>query len=328
MTDSIRWGILGTGWVAATFARDLALHGFSLQAVGSRNQQRADAFAADFEIATAYSSYEELAQDADVDIVYIATPHPFHAENAMLALNAGKHVLVEKPFTLNAREARDVVDLGAEKALLVLEAMWTRFLPHMKRIREILQAGTLGEIRSLIVDNCQHLSKDPAHRINALDLGGGALLDLGIYPISFAAQIFGTPNTIVSSASFKESGADSQVATISRYADGELSTTLSSTVTTGPNTASILGTKGRIDIDSVWFTPTTFRVYNAENEVIETYASEVTGRGMQFQALEAEHLIQAGRIASEILSPEETVSIMKTLDRIREQIGLRYPNED
>lgn len=318
---------MGTGGIARLFARDLILHDFALQAVGSRLQETADAFAADFEVPTAHGSYEALVNDADVDIVYVATPHPFHAENAMLALNAGKHVLVEKPFTLNARQARQVVNLAADRGLLVLEAMWTRFLPHMKRIQEILRAGTIGEVRGMTADHTQRLPDDPLHRLNALELGGGALLDLGVYPISFAAQLFGAPNNIAATATFKPTGADAQVATIFRYADGELATTISSSITAGPNLASILGSDGRIDIHSVWYSPTSFRVLSAAGELIEEYTSEVTGRGMQFQALEAENLIRAGRIASDILSPEESVGIMETLDAIREQIGLRYPGE-
>ncbi|MDH6235856.1 Gfo/Idh/MocA family oxidoreductase [Cryobacterium sp. CG_9.6] len=327
MTDGIRWGILATGGIAHSFTEDLVLTGHTVQAVGSRSQQSADAFAAELGIPNAHASYEALVNDPEVDVVYVSTPHPFHAQNATLALNAGKHVLVEKSFTLNAREARAVVDLGREKNLLVQEAMWTRFLPHMVRIREILAAGTLGDVHSLMVDHTQDLPDDPAHRLNALALGGGALLDLGVYPISFASALFGTPQTILASASFKPTGADAQVATIFRYAGGQMATTLSASDTKGPNTASILGTDGRIDIDSVWYAPTTFRVLNSANEVTETFVSDVVGRGMQYEATEVEELIAAGKTTGEILSAEESVSMMATLDAVREQIGLSYPGE-
>jgi len=268
-----------------------------------------------------------LTADPDVDIVYVSTPHTFHAENAILLLNAGKHVLVEKPFTLNAAQAREIVDLAASKDLLVLEAMWTRFLPHVVRIREIIEAGTLGELRQFDADHRQKASADPAHRMNALELGGGALLDLGIYPISFAAHLFGTPESVHAAARFQDGGADSQVATVFRYAEGQLATTISALDTLGPNIASIVGTDGRIDIDAVWYTPTTFRVLNSAGDVIESYDQPVQGRGMQFQADEAERLIRAGEIGSPILSPEESVSIMATMDEIRRQIGLVYPGE-
>jgi predicted dehydrogenase len=327
MTDAIRWGILATGGIARAFTSDLVLNGFSVQAVGSRSQESADAFAAEYGIPTAHPSYEALVADPDVDIIYISTPHPFHADNAALALNAGKHVLIEKPITLNAREARGIMDLAKAKNLLVLEAMWTRFLPHMIRVREILAAGTLGDVHTLILDHTQDLPDDPEHRINSLALGGGALLDLGIYPISFASDVFGRPETILASASFKDTGADAQVATIFRYPGGQIASTLSASDTKGPNTASILGTEGRIDIDAVWYSPTSFRVLNSSNEVLEEFDSEVRGRGMHFEAAEAEQLIRAGRISGDILSTDESVAIMETLDIIREQIGLRYPGE-
>jgi predicted dehydrogenase len=325
MTDALRWGILATGGIAHQFAGDLVKNGFTVQAVGSRSQASADAFAAEFGIPTAHPSYEDLVADPEVDIIYVSTPHPFHAANATLALEAGKHVLIEKPITLNAAEARALVLLAESKNLLVLEAMWTRFLPHMARIREILAAGTLGEVHSLIADHTQDLPDDPSHRINSLALGGGALLDLGIYPVSFASALFGPPETILASATFKDTGVDAQIATIFRYPGGQIASLLSASDTKGPNTASILGTEGRIDIDEVWYSTTSFRVYNAANEVVETYETPaIAGRGMHFQATEAERLVAAGLITSDLLTVTESVQIMETLDAIRAQIGLVY----
>ena len=328
MTDALRWGILATGGIAHQFAGDLVKNGFTVQAVGSRSQAGADAFAAEFGIPTAHPSYEALVADPEVDIIYVATPHPFHEAHAALALEAGKHVLVEKPLTVNAGQARLLVALAESKNLLLLEAMWTRFLPHMARIREIIAAGTLGDVRSLIADHTQSLPDDPDHRINSLALGGGALLDLGIYPVSFASALFGRPETILASATFKDTGADAQIATIFRYPGGQIASLLSASDAKGPNTASILGTEGRIDIDAVWYSPTSFRVYNSANELIESYETpEITGRGMHFQALEAQGLVAAGLITSELLTVTESVQIMETLDEIRAQIGLVYPGE-
>jgi predicted dehydrogenase len=328
MTEALRWGILATGGIAHQFAGDLVKNGFTVQAVGSRSQASADAFAAEFGIPTAHPSYAALAADPEVDIIYVATPHPYHAELATLVLEAGKHVLVEKPLTVNAAEARKLAALAESRNLLLLEAMWTRFLPHMVRIREILAAGTLGDVRSLNADHTQDLPDDPTHRINALELGGGALLDLGIYPVSFASALFGRPETILASASFKETGADAQVASIFRYPDGQIATLFSASDTKGPNTASILGTEGRVDIDAIWYSPTSFRVYNSANEVIETYETPaISGRGMHFQAVEAERLVAAGRTSSDVLPVHEMVEIMETLDEIRAQIGLVYPGE-
>ena len=327
MAAQIRWGILATGWIADLFTKDLILTGHAVTAVGSRSQANADRFAKALGIPTAHGSYEALVADPNVDIIYIATPHPQHISAAKLALNAGKHILVEKAFTLNAAEAAEIVALAQAKGLVVLEAMWTRFLPHMKRIREILKAGMIGEVRSITADHRQKLPDDPKHRLNALDLGGGALLDLGIYPISFAWDVLGKPSAIQATATFRETGADAQVATIFHYANGAIATTLSSSDSAGPNRAAVVGTKGRIEIDAVWYSPTTFRVYDNDNNLIEAFDHAVAGRGMQFQADEAERLIAAGLTAGEIMPPSQSVEIMATLDEVRRQIGLRYPGE-
>jgi predicted dehydrogenase len=324
---AVRWGILATGRIAGLFTEDLLLTGHSVVAVGSRSRQSAARFAAQFGISRAHGSYEELVADPEVDVVYVATPHPLHAENAIAALQAGKHVLVEKAFTMNAAEAEKVVSLARRKGLIVLEAMWTRFLPHMMRIREIVASGSLGEVRAVIADHMQHLSDDPAHRLNDLRLGGGALLDLGIYPISLAWDILGEPRSISTTARFKASGADAQVAVTLRHAGEAISTVVAASDAVGSNTATVIGSRGRIAIDSFWYKPTTFRVYDDEGDVIEEFKSSVTGRGRQYQAVEVERLIASGKTAGDILPPGQSVAIMRTLDAIRAQIGLRYPGE-
>ncbi|MBW9093411.1 Gfo/Idh/MocA family oxidoreductase [Microbacterium jejuense] len=325
---SLRWGILGPGGIARAFTADLRTAGLDVVAVGSRRLDAAQAFAADFGIPHAHGSYEDLVADPDVDIVYVATPHPMHAANALLALEAGKHVLVEKPFTLTAAEAAAVRDAAAARGLLAMEAMWTRYLPHMIRIREIVASGVLGELRAVTADHTQLITSDPAHRLNALELGGGALLDLGVYPVSFAWDILGEPLSIVASARLGETGADTEVATIMAHASGALSTTLSASRAAGPNAASVIGTEARIDIDRVWYTPTSFRVVTPDGRVLEEYRSDIEGRGMQYQALAAERIIAAGRTDSDELPIDETVAIMATLDEIRSLIGVRYPGED
>jgi predicted dehydrogenase len=322
-----RWGILGTGWIARLFVADLVLTGHQVVAVGSRSAQTAAAFASEFGIAQAHSSYEALVTDPSVDVVYVATPHPRHHDDAALALRAGKHVLVEKPFTINASEAESLVLLASERKLLILEAMWTRWLPHMIAVRKLIADGAIGEVRSIIADHTQKLPGDPAHRINALELGGGALLDLGVYPISLASDLLGTPLGVEATATFKATGADAETAILLRYADERTAVIYTASNAPGPNRAAIVGTDGRIEIDSVWYTPTSFRLYNAQGGVVSTYDSEVPGRGMQFQADETERLISAGLLASETLPPSETVSIMATMDQIRRKIGLRYPTE-
>jgi predicted dehydrogenase len=327
MSEGLRWGILATGWIAELFVKDLLLIGHQVTAVGSRTVQNAQRFAQEFGIPTAHGSYEALVADDNVDIIYIATPHPQHAAAARLALNAGKHILVEKAFTINATEAAEIVGLAQEKGLVVLEAMWTRFLPHMRRIREVIAEGMIGDVRSISADHRQKLSDDPKHRLNALELGGGALLDLGIYPISFAWDILGKPQSVKASATFRETGADSQVATIFHYASGAIATTLSASDSAGPNRAAVVGTKGRIEIDRVWYAPTRFRVYDNANTVIEDFDGSVEGRGMQFQADEVERLIAAGLTEGTILPPAQSIEIMRTLDEVRAQIGLKYPGD-
>lgn len=325
--SALRWGILGTGWIAHEQTTDLLGNGFSVTAVGSRTQESADAFATEFGIPTAHGSYEALVADPDVDVVYVSTPHPFHAANATLALNAGKHVLVEKAFTINAAEARSVVELAAEKHLVVLEAMWTRFLPHMLRIREIVAAGTIGEVRTLLADHNQDLPKDPAHRLNDPALGGGALLDLGVYPVSFAHDIFGAPSTIQANAAKTATGVDRQTAIVLGYAGGRQAVLHTALDTLGPNRAAVIGTLGRIEIDSVWYTPTPFTVFDNQGQIVERFDQPVRDRGMQYQAWELERLAAAGLIAGDILPASESVQVMETLDEVRRQIGLVYPGE-
>ena len=323
----LRWGILATGGIAHAFARDLRTAGLDLTAVGSRSAASGEQFAAEFEVPRVHGSYEALVSDPDVDIVYVSTPHPLHAENAILALEHGKHVLVEKPFTLTGAEAAAVRDAAVKNGLLAMEAMWTRYLPHMIRVRELVDSGALGEIRAVFADHTQKISSDPDHRLNNLELGGGALLDLGIYPISFAWDILGAPTLVNASATIGATGVDDEVATIFTHASGALSTSLSASHAAGPNTAHIVGTEARIDIDAVWYSPTTFRLVAPDGAVLEAYESRIDGRGMQFQALAAERYIAEGRRDSDLLPLDETVAIMDTLDEVRRQIGLVYPVE-
>jgi predicted dehydrogenase len=196
--ELLRWGLLGSGWIADSFATDLTLgHSGRVVAVGSRSRESADRFADKFGIPNRHSSYEALVEDPQVDVVYVATPHPMHHGNALLALQAGKPVLVEKPFTMNAAEARELVETARSKRLFLMEAMWTRFLPHIAEIRGLLAANALGDIVSVSADHGQWFAEDPGFRLFAPELGGGALLDLGIYPVSFASMILGPPDRIM-----------------------------------------------------------------------------------------------------------------------------------
>jgi predicted dehydrogenase len=325
---SIRWGVLATGGAARIFTKDLIAHGHSVRAVGSRSLSAANAFAESFGIARAYGTYEELVGDPDVDVVYVATPHNHHANNAALALQSGKHVLVEKPFTLTAAEAADVTALARRNDLLVMEAMWTRFLPHMAYVRSVIREDRIGEVLSLHAHHVQRLPTDDSHRINSLHLAGGALLDLGVYPISFAFDILGTPVDIAARAKFKASGVDGSVATIFQHRNGAIATTYSSSESPGRNTAAVLGTDGYIEISATWYAPAKVSVYDADNHLVDEFDSPVSGRGMQYEAVEVERLLGAGKTASTLMPPQESVRIMATLDDIRRKIGLHYPDDD
>ncbi|MCX2748678.1 Gfo/Idh/MocA family oxidoreductase [Arthrobacter sp. MI7-26] len=324
---AVRWGILGTGSIAGLQTADLIANGSTVRAVGSRTMASAAEFAARFHIATAHASYEDLVADPDVDVVYVSTPHVFHFENALLALNAGKHVLIEKPVAMNAAQAGEIVAVAESRGLVALEAMWTRYLPHMVRIRELIRSGALGDVRTVIADHSQNLPKDPLHRLNNPLLGGGALLDLGIYPVSLAFEVFGAPAKIQASGSMTATGVDRQAAMIFEYRDGQQSLLHCALDTSGPNRASIIGTDGRIEIEPVWYAPSAFTRYDANGHVVERFDEPVTGRGMQYQAHEVERLIASGAIVNDILPLRNSALIMETMDEVRRQIGLTYEGE-
>lgn len=321
-TNGLRWGFLGAGGIAHAQASDMKLHGFDLAAVGARDLAKAQEFADQFGFARAHGSYAELVADPDVDAIYVSTLHPLHAPHAKLALAAGKHVLVEKPFTMSGAEAREVVDLAAANGVAVLEAMWTRFLPHMVRIREILAQGLLGDVRTVMVDHDQKIGH--IARLVRPELGGGAFLDLGIYPMSFAWDVLGAPSTVLAHSTPWETGVDAQTSVILGYETGAHAVLQTQLDAVGPNRATVNGTDGRIEIEWVWYNQTKFTRYDAENNVVERFDDIQPGRGMQYQAWELERIVASGAITGEILPPSETVQIMELMDRVRGIIGLEY----
>lgn len=325
MSTALRWGILATGHIARSFTRDLLDSGFTVSAVGSRGPAAADAFASEFGIPNPHGSYEQLVADPEVDVIYIATPHPQHVDAALLAIDAGKHVLIEKPLTITRADAQRIADRAAERGVVAMEAMWTRFLPHMVHLRALLAAGAIGEVRTVIADHTQSLPTDPAHRLQNPALGGGALLDLGIYPVSFAVDVLGLPSAIEAHASMTQTGVDRQTAMILSYDDGRQAVLHCALDTAGSNRAVVLGTTGAIELDRVWYTPTTLTRYDREWNVVEQYRADVTTRGMQFQAAELEARVAGAAPTS--LSIDESVAIMGVLDEVRSLIGLRYPGE-
>ncbi len=324
--SSIRWGVVGTGGIASAFVEDLRLlPDAEVVAVGSRQAASADAFAGEHGVPKAHPSYAELVADDDVDVVYVSTIHPGHHDAAMLAIDAGKAVLLEKPFTMDAAEAQALVDAARARGVFLMEAMWARFVPHMVRVRELLATGALGDVRLVVADHCQWFPDDPAHRLLAPDLGGGALLDLGIYPVSFASMVLGEPTgvTAVSTAAF--TGVDATTSMLTQYDGGAqavLTTTLSGV---GPNRAAVVGTDARLEIDSVFYAPSSFTLTRRDGSV-ERFEQPHEGLGLRHEAAEVMACLRDGRLESDVMPLDESVAIMRTMDEVRRQIGLTYPS--
>nr|WP_306265578.1 Gfo/Idh/MocA family oxidoreductase [Pararhizobium sp. IMCC3301] len=322
---SLRWGILAPGGIAALFAQDLGSAGRTFLAVGSRSQERADQFAAKYGAARAYGSYEALVNDPDIEAVYIASPHSEHAAHAELALRHGKHVLVEKPFTLTGEQARRVRDVARETGLFAMEAMRTRFMPHTVRSHQLIEEGALGEIRALTADHCQRLDSDPVGRLWNPILGGGALLDLGIYNVSFASDYLGAPEHINAVATMTSTGVDLSTSMIFRYANGAIASLQTAMDARGPNRAAIIGEKARIEMGSVFYRSSRFKLFNGKDELIEDFSEPYPFWGKQYEAQEVERCIAAGLTESPRMSLDETVTIIETIDKVRQQINLTYP---
>ena len=326
MADKIRWGIFGTGNIAAKFAEGLSvLPDAELVAVGSRSQAAADAFAARFNVPRRHASYAALAQDSAVDALYVATPHPFHEENTLLGLSAGKAVLCEKPFALNARQAETMIKTARAKKLLLMEAMWTRFLPPLVRLRELLANGAIGEPRLLTADFGFHASARQGRWFEPA-LGGGALLDVGVYPVSLASMVFGPPKLVNGFADIGPTGVDEQAAIILSHPHGQLAALHAAIRTNTPQEATVFGTRGRIHLHAGWWKGSAMTHYlDAGGE--EFLEFPFTGNGYQFEAKEFMNCLREGRTESPVMPLDETLSIMRTLDSLRAQWSLKYPME-
>ncbi|CAN2205431.1 MviM Predicted dehydrogenases and related proteins [Candidatus Nanopelagicaceae bacterium] len=324
--SNFNWGILGPGGIAKAFAEDLKrLDGHSIAAVGSRTLSNAQSFANTFG-GTAYGSYEELVADPQVDAIYVATPHPAHKENVILALNAGKPVLCEKPFAVNAVEAQQMVDAAHKNGVALMEAMWARFLPHYAQVREIIASGVLGKIHTIQADHGQRLADQNIPRLVEPSLAGGALLDLGIYPVSFAHMILGNPSKITSSAVLTDKGVDAQTSMIFDYDDGAQAVLNTTMIEQTPCRAVVAGLNGWLEIDRTFYNPASMRVVLNDGTTTE-YPSSYVGHGLREQAEVFKQLVTSGQQQSQILNWQDTVDIMKTLDQVRSQIGLKYPFE-
>ncbi len=324
----IRWGVLGAGSIARKFAKGLNdLEACELYAVGARSQKSADAFADEFGIAVRHTSYQALVEDDNVDAIYVATPHSFHKEHTLLCLSHAKAVLCEKPFALNLKEAQDMVAFAREKKVFLMEAMWTRFLPHMRKVEELIAQNTIGDVRMLQADFGFRMSSVmPEHRLFDPELGGGALLDVGIYPVALAHQLFGVPKNIKSFANLGETFVDEEAAMLFQHEQGQLSLLSTAIRLNTLHEAIITGTQGRITIEASWWQPTTIKL-EVNGQDPQTLNIETPLNGYNYEALEVNNCLRQGKLESDIMPLNETLEIMKTLDALRNEWGLVYPGD-
>jgi predicted dehydrogenase len=316
MTEPLGWGLIGTGGIAETFAADLmSTDSGRAVAVGSRHMDSAHRFADRFNIPNQHASYEALVADPEVDVVYVATPHPMHHANALLALRAGKPVLVEKAFTMNAGEAQELVTIARAEGLFLMEAMWTRFLPHIEEIRRLLAEGVLGDIVTVTADHGQWFAEDPDFRLFAPELGGGALLDLGVYPVSFASMVLGKPDRIVTLVDPAFTGVDGQTSMLFGYARGAQAILTCTLLAKSPTRGAIVGTDARIEIDGDFYAPTSFDLISRTGERTHFEAPH-EGQGLWHEADEVARCLREGLLESPLMPLDETVSIMETMDAV------------
>lgn len=319
MNRRIRWGILGTGQIAHQFAAALKrLPHAELLAVGSRALDSANRFAAEFDTTRRYSSYQSLVDDPDVDVVYVATPHSCHAENALLALNAGKAVLCEKPFTLNAAEAMAVIGVARAQKLFLMEAMWTRFFPLMKKVRELVADQIIGDVRLLTADFGFRAEPVDEPRLFDSRNGGGALFDVGVYPISLASMLFASPTTRYGIADMGSTGVDETAAIILGHAGGRLALLHTAVRLDTVQEAILTGTTGRIRIHSPWWRPTLMTVTRA-GQTDERFEFPLPGNGYEYQAEEVMACLRSQRLESDLMPLDESLSILRTVDALRVQ---------
>ena len=284
-------------------------------------------FAKEFGLPKAYGSYDELINDPDIDAIYVATPHPAHKENVIAALNAGKPVLCEKPFAVNAQEAKEMVSAASANNVALMEAMWARFLPHYSKIREIIASGVLGNITTVYADHGQRLADQNIPRLVEPSLAGGALLDLGIYPVSFAHMVLGLPESITAKGVLTDKGVDAQTSIILNYSGGVQAVLNTTMMVQTPCTAVIAGLNGFLEVDRTFYNPTSMRVTLYDGTVTE-YPNDYQGHGLREQAVEFARVVKSGLKESPILTWADTIAIMQILDSVREQIGLKYPFEN
>jgi predicted dehydrogenase len=331
--ERIRWGISSTGRIAQDFARALArVDDARLLAVSSRNLKRAGQFAAACGAERAYGSIEEMLADDDVDIIYVASPHSEHCREALAAVSAGKHVLVEKPFGLSAAEAQLVFDAARGAGVFVMEALWSRFLPAHGRLRELVSEGAIGEVRTIEASFGFPAPLDPSHRLFARELGGGALLDLGVYPVNTALQLLGPPADVAAAAVLGETGVDVNTAVCMRFDGGAVATAHCSLTAAMACTARVVGTEGVIDLPPAQHHPESLTLRRFDTWLTQpdgvVLDLPIGGDGLRYQVHEVHRCLRAGVQQSEVMSWQDTLDVMTVLDRARAAFGLEYPTYD
>jgi predicted dehydrogenase len=327
MKNNVNWGILGTGRIARSFAESLShIDDARLIAVGSRNRTTATEFAQEFNIENAYSSYQEVCADKDIDVVYVATPHSLHKENVIMCLHANKAVLCEKPFTINASEAETTIQLARSKNLFLMEAMWTRYIPSIVKLRELLAEDVIGDIQIMLAGGAFMPKFDPDFYLFNKELGGGVLLDAGVYLISMASMLFGKPVTIKALAGMGKSGVDEHDGYLLEHDSGALASMYVSLRGQSSPDVTLIGSKGKIYLHPPVFCPSkiTLNLYDGNETVFDL---PFEANGYQFQALEVNRCIREGLTESELMPLDESLEIMRTMDEIRKQIKLKYPME-
>jgi predicted dehydrogenase len=328
MAEKIRWGILSTGHISHRFAEALQmLPEAEIQAVGSRNEVSAEKFAREFGIRKAYGSYEALAEDPEVDVVYIGTPHSLHLENSLLCMRAGKSVLCEKALCINAREAEEMIRVAREEDVFLMEAMVTRHVPLIKKMQDWIKSGRIGEVRMLRASRCARGEFHPSQRHLNPELGGGSLLDVGVYVISFAFMIFQkTPEDVHGFAHIGDFGSDEQGAVLLKYDQGEIADLSFALRTKAVNEAYIFGTEGYIKLDEVFALAPKATLYK-NDQLIEVIEEPVVVGGLVHEAEEVMRCLKEGLKESPYMPLEESLQIMRIMDQIRAPWGLSYSND-
>ena len=323
-----KWGIIGAGWIAGQFAEDLGLlPNAELGAIASRSPGRARKFAEKFKIPRAYGQWEEMARDANIDIVYVATHHPFHFENTLACLEQGKAVICEKPFTMNRGELEILVDTARARKVFLMEALWTRFLPSTLKVMEIIREDKLGKLQSVYADFGFRLDFDPGHRLYDPGKGGGALLDIGIYPVFISLLTAGLPQKIQATARFAPTGTDHSCNMIFEQPCGAVSSLNCTLMSDSPVEANLLFEKGRIRMEPWFLTPGPISLFAGDRDP-ELIEFPEPGHGYHYEASEVMRCMDQGWTESPLLPLDFSLELMDTLDRIRKICGIHYPQDD